>query len=381
MDENKEKNTIKRINIKNKKDATKALSKSSSTKSKKNTPKKNKPKQGTTTKVATKKETEVSSVKKVKAKEVKDKQASKEKKVKSQKQKNKKTTEKAKIVIPKEWQNINKTQKTKQVSDEKLSGKLKSSIFEEVDEKTFQIQKKKQKETLKKTFLITLIILSIGALSIYLLFKYNDYVKKQFKVYDKYSIGDKVSLKDESIWYVVEDSNNSMESVKLISENVIDSNEDGKQDYKDKKMYNTQNTDVFDKKDENSIAFYLEEEYRPKLEESIGEIKDITLLTSKEYIKIRERMGFGYEWSTGNWLANSKLDKWWIISSQNEKVYIVIPTGTYRLVKSNSINYVRPVITIDKELVTIIKENNSNEENFFSKLADSLLVEKKDNKD
>ena len=69
-------------------------------------------------------------------------------------------------------------------------------------------------------------------------------------------------------------------------------------------------------------------------------------------------MGFGYEWSVGNWLANQTLGTWWIISAQNEQVYAVTSSGVYKLYTADSLNYIRPTITISKELVEKIEETD-----------------------
>lgn len=388
MDEKKD-NKKKRTNLKNKKSVTKALSKTSDTKNKKTPTKKTK--KDTTKKVVIKEEVKkVNSTNTKKEVEVK-KKALKDNKIKSDKVKTKttstkkaKTTKKQKetnkLVLPKEWQAIKgKSSKGKEPkTNEKLSGRLKNSIFEELDEKTYLIQKKQQKESLKKTFLTLLIIAVAIALGVYLFFRFNSHAKEQLRMYDKYSIGDKVVLKDDSIWYVVIDSGSGEANVKLLSAVVIDVDESGKIDAKDRKKYNNTNTDVFDLKDENSLAYYLDNDYRPKLENKVGKIKDISLLTSKEFVKMREKMGFGYEWSTGNWLASPSLGTWWIISSQNEKIYAVNSKGTYSLFKATSLNYVRPVITINKESTTKVKDSNGEEKNFFKDINKLLEIENKD---
>lgn len=386
MDDKKEKKQPKKINIKNKKAATLALSKASNTKTKKAPPKKVKKEPKQEKKVT--QVIETPQIKETKKKEIKKKETvkkeikkkdTKEQKVKKKKE-SKKSLEKTKIIIPKEWQGINKkTPKEKtQLTDETVSGRLKSSIFEEVDEKTYQIQKKKRNESIKKTFLILLIIAVIVALTIFLVLKYNDHLREQLKVYDTYSIGEKVKLKDDTTWYVVLDSGAHESTIKLLSESTIDIDENGKKDDKDKKKYNEQNSDVYDKKDENSIAFYLESDYKVKEEEKVGKIEEVSLLTSKEFVKIRERMGFGYEWSTGNWLASPTLGTWWIISSQNEKIYVVTAKGTYTLTSSTALNYVRPVITISKDSVIKIKEESETESDILKGIVN---FEKNENKD
>lgn len=369
MDEKKEKS--KSIKIKNKKEAEKILSKKTNTSKVKKSSNKNK---SSSKSVAKKnlpniKSNQLENEKKVSDIKKKSNNSSSDKKIKTKKveKKSKKNTEiKTKLEIPKEWKSIapkTKT-KTKEVTSNttKLSGKIKESIFEEIDEYEFQVERKKQKEKIKKISLVLLIVAVTVVLVLYLLFKYNGYVKKQFKTYPSYSIGDKIVLKDSSIWYVVKDSSSSEENIKLVKENVLDISGDSKIDNNDKLKYNSNNNAVLDDKNENSVAFYLKNTYKNELQDKVGEVINIGLLTTKEYIKIRDKMGFGYEWSDGNWLANQSLDNWWIDSEQNGKVYAVNPNGSFKLYNAVSSNLVRPVIEIKKELVSKYQEKENLEE-------------------
>ena len=369
MDEKKEKS--KSIKIKNKKEAEKILSKKTNTSKVKKSSNKNK---SSSKSVAKKnlpniKSNQLENEKKVSDIKKKSNNSSSDKKIKTKKveKKSKKNTEiKTKLEIPKEWKSIapkTKT-KTKEVTSNttKLSGKIKESIFEEIDEYEFQVERKKQKEKIKKISLVLLIVAVTVVLVLYLLFKYNGYVKKQFKTYPSYLIGDKIVLKDSSIWYVVKDSSSSEENIKLVKENVLDISGDSKIDNNDKLKYNSNNNAVLDDKNENSVAFYLKNTYKNELQDKVGEVINIGLLTTKEYIKIRDKMGFGYEWSDGNWLANQSLDNWWIDSEQNGKVYAVNPNGSFKLYNAVSSNLVRPVIEIKKELVSKYQEKENLEE-------------------
>lgn len=369
MDEKKEKS--KSIKIKNKKEAEKILSKKANTSKVKKSSNKNK---SSSKSVAKKnlpniKSNQLENEKKVSDIKKKSNNSSSDKKIKTKKveKKSKKNTEiKTKLEIPKEWKSIapkTKT-KTKEVTSNttKLSGKIKESIFEEIDEYEFQVERKKQKEKIKKISLVLLIVAVTVVLVLYLLFKYNGFVKKQFKTYPSYSIGDKIVLKDSSIWYVVKDSSSSEENIKLVKENVLDISGDSKIDNNDKLKYNSNNNAVLDDNNENSVAFYLKNTYKKELQDKVGEVINIGLLTTKEYIKIRDKMGFGYEWSDGNWLANQSLDNWWIDSEQNGKVYAVNPNGSFKLYNAVSSNLVRPVIEIKKELVSKYQEKENLEE-------------------
>lgn len=374
MDDKKEKNTSKRVNLKNKKAATKALSKTPTTKTKKTPTKKIKRETKKEEKKVEVKQVEVEKKKKV-VKEEKNKT-----KVKTTKKKvSKKEPEKTKLVLPKEWQGISTGKSSKiQPKDEKISGKLRSSIFEEIDEETYQDKKKQQKKSLKKSLIILTIIIIIGAIVAFIIIKYNKHILDGLRKYEVYSIGDKVKLEDDSIWYVVEDSKDRDSTVKLLSDRTIDLDKNDKRDWKDKKKFHNEGLDVYDAKDENSIAYYLNNEYKKEEEEKVGQIEEVNLLTSKEYIKIRERMGFGYEWSEGNWLANYDLYTWWINSTQNGKAYAVTYKGTYKLIKTDAINYIRPVIIISKDSVTKVVEQQEEDNEIIRSIENIINNQNKD---
>ena len=284
----------------------------------------------------------------------------------------KKTTEKkTKLEIPKEWQEIN-VKKQKTVEKEKgLNKKIKRSIFEELDEVEYKEKKKKEKEQFKKSVIILLSIVLVSVIAVFLLFKYNDHVRSRFATYDKFNIGDIVRLSDGSFWYVIDDSGEKEETVKLVYEYVIDVNGDGQITSEDELVYNTENKSEFDEENENSVAYYLVNEYKPKLEEKIGaKIKEVRLLTSKEFVTIRDTLEFGYEWYTGNWLANQYLKDWWIISSQNNKVYVITTTGAYILYSPSTVKYVRPAIEIKKEHITLYKAQQPKVDGLYQKVEE-----------
>ena len=351
MSDNKK--SAKKINIKNIKEATKTLNKKNSSSPKKNVkknPKKSLKKEPK--KVLVKEENLVVSQPKIEEKKktsVKNKSLTKDKKA----SKKGKKEEKSKIVIPKEWKNINRkfTDKSKVETTDNITGKLRSSIFEEVDEKTLAIEKEKNRKLIKKTLLIVAIVTALIFLTTFVIMKYSKYLKEKSYVYQVYTIGEKVTLKDSSVWYVVEDSEANESTVKLLKEAPLDVNEDGKLDDEDKHIYNASNEALYDNTDNNSIGKYLQDVYRLELQKKVGSIDEVTLLTSKEYVKIREKMGFGYEWTEGNWLASSSYGYWWVISNQNEKVYAVGPNGSYKIYQADSYNFIRPVIIIGKEHV------------------------------
>ena len=356
----------KSINLKNKKEATKALSKT--------TKQSAKAKQASKKKVVKKDPLkDVNIIKPIKEevktepkKESKKELKRKDKKLKKEeKKRSKEKTEKTKLVLPKEWTKVSDKKKSekkeKEFSDTNtLTDIFKRSLFEEVDEQQYQEQKKVKKKKRKKNFLIFLIIVAAVFVIGLILIKYNDTVKKTLAVYDPYKIGDKVKLKDKSVWYVIEDSDAHEDTVRLLKEGVIDFNDDNKIDNKDRIKYNANNKAEYDPKVKNSVAYYLENEYRKKLEDKVGSVEEVTILETKEYVRVRRAMNFPDEWSQGNWLASSSLGYWWIISELNSKVFVVAPNGTFKLYSANSYNKVRPVIEIKKE--SILKEEKPKEE-------------------
>ena len=364
MDEKKVK-APKKINIKNKKVAVKTLAKST-IKGKTTSNKKNKIK--TQNKISSVKDNGTLDLKvpKIIDKKIEnnktDKVKRKDNASKEKSKKNKGIKKTSKIELPKEWKLINKNNKvqnksknTKLLSDTQgIKGKIKSSIFEEVDEKELIEKKKKGREKLKKNIILFLIIVFIIIVVFFALIKYNDFVKKQLAVYDVYKIGDKIELNDGSIWYVVKDSDSKEATITLLDDALLDANRDGIVNDTDKYPYNTENKAEYNIENENSVANFLNKEYKETLN-NLGKVSEVRLLTSKEYVKIRERMNFGYEW-TDNWLASSTNFRWWIDSSQNDKVYIVKSNGTYTLVSPSTMNYVRIVIKIDKESVRLVEE-------------------------
>ena len=350
----------KKINIKNKKVVKSALEKTSIrgiVKTKSSTAKSSsiKKKSNSTKKVAKvideKKKRVVTEPNNVKRKIAKD--TKKKKEVKSFT---------SKIEFPKEWKTINSKNskiKKKEEKPKTIKGKIRSSIFESIDEKDLIEQKKREKEGLKKFLLIFLIVIASFTLLILVLLKYNDFVRRQLATYKAYKIGDAVYLKDDSLWYVIKDTSSKEGSVKLLSGKLVDINDDNAVDTNDRVIYNSGNNAEYDPDDENSAAFILKNSIKGKYEELIGSIKEISLLTVDEYVKARDRLSYGDEWDNGNFLANNDLQKWWILSNKNNKVYVVSSKGTFYLSDAKNYYFIRPTITISKDL--IIKDEESKE--------------------
>ena len=343
----------KKISIKNKKEAVKALNKNNKTKkTKKNNTSKKKISTYNKKNIAPKKIKEEISNTEKKTKNIKEKTPNTKKvtkKIKESKieqKKNKEVNTKIKSVTK-------KTEKDKIFN--KISTKLKDKIFEEVNENDEQIinEKKDKKNQKKIKWIISSVIILLTLAIITIFLTCNQTIKKSLTIYEEYTIGQKVVLNDNSTWYVIEDSGKKEETVKLLKETQIDINGDGIFDNNDKKKFSSTGKEEYDVTDKDSAAYYLENEYKTYMNQKIGPIKSISLITSKEFVNARNHMGYNYEWTEGNWLANDALGTWWINTSQNGKIYAVSKTGSYKLYSSAKINYIRPVITIDKNLISV----------------------------
>ena len=293
---------------------------------------------------------------------LKEKKLQEKKELKEKEKKDKeKRKNKSKIEFPKEWKTIN-SKNDRVVKEEKpktFKGKIKSSIFELVDEKVLEERKKQSKESIKKSIIVFLIIAIIIGIVVYSLLKYNDFIRKQLAVYDPYRIGDLVYLKDDSSWYVIADSDSSHDTVKLVSNLFADVNQDGIISEADVIQYNKTNSVDYNESDENSIAYFLNKTLKGVYSNKIGDIKEISILTSKEFVKIRERMNFGDEWYVPNWLANVGLQNYWILSDKNNRVFVATSKGTFYLAEPNKSKFIRPTIVIKKDNVTKVEEKKN----------------------
>lgn len=304
-----------------------------------------------------------------------------EKKTTPKKVKIKNKQEKTKLVLPKEWTKTPKEQKKEKrsLSDtQTLTDIFKKSLFEEVSETEYKERKKVKKKKRIRSLIILVIVAFVIALVFYLLLRYNDYVRRSLAVYDVYEIGDQVELKDKSTWHVVSHSGASDDTVTLLLDECL--NIDGKEglNYTDAVVYNSEGKAEYDESDKDSVGYYLINTYRKELEKNVGSVEEIRILDFKEFIKMRDAMGFGYEWSQGNWLASPSYGTWWLLSEQNNKVYIVAHNGSFYLVRPNSIHLIRPVIVIKKDDVTKIKSANEVEPMIKFEIPKFEIKDKKD---
>lgn len=272
-----------------------------------------------------------------------------EKKKQKQEQANEKKLKKAEA--KKEKQVISQ-KKSKNSNQKDIKEKIRNSIFEEEIEEQKEIKKKeKVKRSTGKAIITFSIMLLLFLGSVVVVNKLKGRMKSTLNMYTPYKTGELVTLKDSSKWYVIADSSADKPTVKLLKEVPIDINENGNIDAGDQIQYSKDGKIEYDSSTEGSIANYLETKYKSELTEKVGKIENVSLLTSEEYVKARNKMGYSYEWSEGNWLASSTLGTWWLGSSKKNGILVVTPKGNYRLYSVSQQGYVRPVVTIDKDLV------------------------------
>lgn len=243
---------------------------------------------------------------------------------------------------------IKKKEEKKIKNKENLSTKKKKSTNQKVKniEKKIKIEKNNNDNKTKKVkkIIITLLIFTIVIGGIILGIKW---YQKSLNKYDSYTIGTKVQLKDNSTWYVISDTDAKTETVILLAEKPLDLNKDKKYDNNDKKEFSTDGSLELDNVNEENLGYYLSYVYKKTLT-GLQEIKLIRLMTSEEYVDVRQALEFGYEWEEENFLAGQSLGKWWISSSKNKKILVVSEKGSYILSPTDSKYFIRPVIEITK---------------------------------
>ena len=230
---------------------------------------------------------------------------------------------------------------------------IKETSFEELSQKEELLKKQENKKNLK-----TLLIV-IGVICGVLLFgtlgykKYKQYVKEHLRVYEEYKLGSEIKTADGSIWYVVEYSDKSDSKIKLLKDGLVDINNDDTINENDKMRFST-DSDKYDKTDATGVGYFLLNNYKPVLEGKLGfAIDDIDLLTSKEFVRVRDYLGIGYEWTEGNFLASDSLGFYWI-NSESDKMYVVSPRGSYKMTSKDSLYFIRCVITVSKDNLKLL---------------------------
>lgn len=249
---------------------------------------------------------------------------------KSKKAKNDVTSQK------KEFTNKKVTKKSKILHNIKhLLNKIKNFII--------NIIKDKKK---KKVILISLLSILILAIILPIIILKREPIIFTFKAFNA---GEKVTFSGTE-WYVIKDTGIDEKEVELISKLPFDLNQDGKIDENDTVEFDTENSVEYTILDKNNIGYYINKAVLNMIKEKSG-VKEIRLLTSDEYISLRDQMGFGYDWSEGNWLANEETKTWWLRTSKYSHIYVVTERGSYMMDEATSKNYVRPVVKVLKNYV------------------------------
>lgn len=115
-------------------------------------------------------------------------------------------------------------------------------------------------------------------------------------VYKKYNVGDIVTLKDDSKWYVIHDTDEYSKYVYLMQDKRIDINKDGftvdvgSLSDPDRIPFDKNGSKKYDETVQGSVAYYLENDYRNSM--TLNNILDFRLLTLNELEAIKEKINF-----------------------------------------------------------------------------------------
>ncbi len=184
--------------------------------------------------------------------------------------------------------------------------------------------------SLKIIFLILWLCLLSGVIFLAVKLVFNDnktsfiHITFNFK---NYSIGEEVKFLKKK-WYVVEDTNKDNSYVFLLGTDLLDLNNDNLIDHNDRCEYQSIKKLLLDFNDVRYSQY----------------VDSIRLLSSSEYVLLRNKMNLGYFWDKPNFLSGNYDDNWWIDSEKQHIYYSVNLNGTYSEENENSINYIRPVI-------------------------------------
>lgn len=198
----------------------------------------------------------------------------------------------------------------------------------------------------KKVILISILSVLIIAVILPIIIFKREPIIFTFK---SFNAGEKVTFSGTE-WYVIKDTGIDKKEVELISKLPFDLNRDGKIDESDTVEFDTENSVEYTTVDKNNIGYYINNAVLNMIEEKSG-VKEIRLLTSDEYITLRDQMEFGYDWNEGNWLASENTKTWWLRTSKYSHIYVVTERGSYMLDEATNKNYVRPVIKVLKNYV------------------------------
>ena len=198
----------------------------------------------------------------------------------------------------------------------------------------------------KKVILISILSVLIIAVILPIIIFKREPIIFTFK---SFNAGEKVTFSGTE-WYVIKDTGIDEKEVELISKLPFDLNRDGKIDESDTVEFDTENSVEYTTVDKKNIGYYINNAVLNMIEEKSG-VKEIRLLTSDEYITLRDQMEFGYDWNEGNWLASEDTKTWWLRTSKYSHIYVVTERGSYMLDEATNKNYVRPVIKVLKNYV------------------------------
>lgn len=162
----------------------------------------------------------------------------------------------------------------------------------------------------------------------------------------EYRVGDKVTLLDNSDWYVLKESTNLDDYVLLLKSNTI-------KIVDTKQALSTNGNLVIYTPDDDNILFYLDNTYRKDLENNglkLGEDAEIRLITLSELQSVGQYEYKNYVYYKKNipsWLQINK--SWWTMTPFSEKSHYYVKKGNVYYTKSDNEKYaVRPVIKILK---------------------------------
>ena len=223
-----------------------------------------------------------------------------------------------------------------------------NNTFNSIRETNILINESKTNVNIKLFFYILLIFPFTTFLSCFMLSAIPIDNEKIIFIFKDYNIGQKVLLKDNVEYYCIENCSGENRIFKLLKVDPMDINSDYKIDENDKIVFDVSKSNIYDTSNKGNIGYFLE---NFNIINKLKNTEPLRLLTSEEYISIRNNMNFGYDWDDGNWLANESIGSWWLETSILNSVFAVTPRGSYKLSKPNEKNYIRPVIITYKDNV------------------------------
>lgn len=118
----------------------------------------------------------------------------------------------------------------------------------------------------------------------------------EMQMFRTYEVGQEVTLKDDSKWYVIHDSDEYSKYVILMQDKRIDINQDGftmdtgLTEDPDRVAFDPYGSKKYDENKEGTVAYFIENTYRNDL--YLEDILDFRLLTLEELEAIKEKINF-----------------------------------------------------------------------------------------